>query len=308
MNKKYQNIETAKKLYSTGSNVTSHFQNIDSKTKNSPDIIEIAYELQAGEYIKLARNYPEFPKKYTSEMADIINKYIKENDAILDVGTGELTVMAHLMPKIKCNVSRVLAFDISWSRLQKGLKFAAEKMGESYKKLEVFVADMFEIPISSHTVEVLISNHALEPNGGREIEILTELFRVTSKYCILFEPCYEINSDEGKKRMDKMGYIKNLEKFISDLGGNIVEKITMKTISNPLNPTVCYVIELNKRNEKIVKRSFSYCVPGTDFELKKIKNVLYSPDLYVSFPIIDTIPILKNEFSIITSAMSEFDY
>lgn len=307
MIKKYQNIETARKLYLGGENVTSHFQNTEGEMKNSPEVIEIAYELQAGSYIKFVKENPEYSRKYTDEMAEILNRYIQNNDKVLDIGTGELTTLSQLVPKIKSNLSKILAFDISWSRLKKGLEYASVEMGDSYNKLEVFVADMFEIPLASRSVEVVISSHALEPNGGREKEILKEIFRVSSEYCILFEPCYEINSVEGQKRMDKMGYVKNLEKHISDLGGVLIEKIAMNTVANPLNPTAGYIIKLNKNVTPTSKNKFSYSIPGTDIELKKIKNVMFSPYLGVSFPFIDSIPVLKNEFSIITTAMSEVE-
>ena len=41
--------------------------------------------------------------------------------------------------------------------------------------------------------------------------LLRELFRVTKKKLVLFEPSYELNSEEGKVRMDRLGYIKDIE-------------------------------------------------------------------------------------------------
>jgi ubiquinone/menaquinone biosynthesis C-methylase UbiE len=303
--KKYQNIELAKKLYLNGTNVTAHFHNSESEMKNSPEVIEIVYDLQAGSYIKTVKENLVYSNSYAVEMAEIINLYMKENDNLLDVGTGELTALSLLIPKLKYSLSRILAFDISWSRLKKGLSYASTEMGQSFEKLEVFVADMFEIPFVSNSIDILISSHALEPNGGREKEILSELFRVTKNYCILFEPCYEDNSPEGQKRMDRLGYIKNLEKYVRELDGELVDKITLKNIANPLNPTTCYVIAPNKNRMNSDERRFGYSVPGTDLELSMVKNVMFSPALGISFPLIDTIPILKNEYSIITSAMDE---
>jgi serine/threonine protein kinase len=68
----------------------------------------------------------------------------------------------------------------------------------------------------------------LEPNGGKLKELLMELFRVTADKLILFEPCYEINTQEGKDRMDKLGYIKNIEGVVGELGGKVIDKIVVK--------------------------------------------------------------------------------
>ena len=71
-------------------------------------------------------------------------------------------------------------------------------------------------------MNVTTSSHALEPNGGRLKQLMAELFRVTIDKLVLFEPCYEINTDAGKERMDRLGYIKNLDGVIAELGGKII--------------------------------------------------------------------------------------
>ena len=49
---------------------------------------------------------------------------------------------------------------------------------------------MEQIGLKSNSVDIIYTNHSLEPNGGREEVILKELLRVTNKYLILFEPIY----------------------------------------------------------------------------------------------------------------------
>lgn len=60
-----------------------------------------------------------------------------------------------------------------------------------FKKINLFVADMFKMPIADDAVDVVYTVHSMEPNGGREEELLDELYRITGKYLILVEPDYE---------------------------------------------------------------------------------------------------------------------
>ena len=89
-------------------------------------------------------------------------------------------------------------------------------------------ADIKSIPLKSNSIDVIISNHALEPNGKYLSDLIKELFRVVKKKLILFEPSYELNSLKGKKRMDKLGYIKNIKSTVKNLGGSLVEIIPIK--------------------------------------------------------------------------------
>jgi hypothetical protein len=115
-------------------------------------------------------------------------------------------------------------------------------MGSAYEILSAFVAEISEIALRDKSVDVTTSNHSLEPNGRQLRQLLRELFRVTIEKVILFEPCYEINSEEGKKRMLEMGYVTNIGGIAEGLGGKIIETLPIKNVKNPLNPTVCYVI------------------------------------------------------------------
>ena len=168
-----------------------------------------------------------------------------------------------------------------------------------------FVSDIQKIPLPSKSVEILTTRHALEPNGGKLKECLKELFRVTSKYLILFEPHYEIASDEGKKRMDSHGYIKNIENTIKSIGGNLISITPTKTNYSELNPISCFVVEPpNIDKSTIIKeklRNNYFTVPGTDYKLIEEGNFLYSPDTGYIFPVFNSIPVLKEKSSFIAT-------
>ena len=169
--------------------------------------------------------------------------------------------------------------------------------------LEIFVADIKEIPLHGKCIDVVTSSHALEPNGRNLVLLLKDLFRITKRKLILFEPSYELNSKEGKDRMDSLGYIKNIEAEVEKLGGKVTDIIPICEVSNPLNPTACYVIE-PPTVKSVTLDSPVYCVPGTDFKIENNGSFLLSKDTGLLFPILDGIPILRTNSAIL--AMAKF--
>jgi len=182
-------------------------------------------------------------------------------------------------------------------------------MGSAYEVLSAFVAEISEIPLRDKSVDVTTSNHSLEPNGR---QLLSELFRFTIEKVILFEPCYEINSEEGKKRMLEMGYVTNIDGIAEELGGKVLEKIPLKNVSNPLNPTVCYVISPPSksdfdadRNNAAEQKNFTdvFSVPGTNFRLDFQDGFYFSSYVGVCFPVLKGIPILRSSASILANSL-----
>jgi SAM-dependent methyltransferase len=286
-------------------------ENLRSQKKlnyNTSEIIETAYDLQAGSYIRYAIKNHNCVNFYTSHIAKILDNYISSKKSILDIGTGELTTLSFVIKKLINKPKIIYAFDISWSRIFKGLYFAEKNMGNDFLNLKPFVGDIKEMPLLSKSVDITISNHALEPNGKNLHQLMLELFRVTAEKLILFEPCYEINSEKGKKRMDKLGYIKNLDKTIKKLKGKILEKIIIKNPSNSLNPTVCFVVSppktINVAKYKNLNKKNIFTVPGTDFNITKIDNFYHSNATGLCFPILKSIPILKSNNAILASCLS----
>jgi histidinol-phosphate/aromatic aminotransferase/cobyric acid decarboxylase-like protein len=108
--------------------------------------------------------------------------------------------------------------------------------------VSTFRAELAAIPLSDNSVDVVTTNHAIEPNGGREVEILFELLRIAKRKIVLFEPCYEIATDEGKARMRQHGYVRDLRGHLEELGAKVESLTPLKTVHNPLNPTACIVV------------------------------------------------------------------
>lgn len=297
----FLNIQEAKRVYRQGKNVTQYLRDKFNESENTSEIIEIAYDLQAGSYIEnITADYHK-AEAYANELGGILRQHLQDSDTLLDVGTGELTTLSLVLNNIDIKLSNVMAFDISWSRLTKGMRFYNQNNEKTDVSVEIFVADIKEIPLHEKCVDVVISNHALEPNGGNLDLLLKELFRIAKRKLVLFEPAYELNSALGKERMDSLGYVKNIKGEVEKLGGAVKDIIPIQNVANPLNPTACYVIEPPIRT-CVPPNKPVYCVPGTNFKLTSDGLFLSSEDTGLIFPILDDIPILRSASAILATA------
>jgi SAM-dependent methyltransferase len=295
-------IVEAKEIYKNGENITQYLKNKFNEKENTSEIIEIAYDLQAGSYIKgIQRNRHE-AEAYAHELGGILKQHIHSGDTLLNIGTGELTTLTLVLNSMDVDLVKVLAFDISWSRLKKGIQFHIDNNVKKDIDVKVFVADIKEIPLHEKCIDVVTSSHALEPNGKNLPALLKELFRITKRKLVLFEPSYELNSKAGKERMDSLGYIKGIEGEVTRLGGIVTEIIPINNAGNPLNPTHCFIIEPPISNSVIAPDKPFFCVPGTNFWLERDCSFLISKDTGLLFPVLEEIPILRLKSSILATA------
>ena len=283
----YGNLQSAKAAFKRGENVTSYLKEQFDKDVNTPEIIEIAYDLQAGSYVDLTRKNRNQWQDYTKEIAAILGCYIENGNNILDVGTGEMTTLSGVANHCYSGSSNYYACDISWSRLQKGLKFVNEELRKDiFERLLPFVANLFNLPFADKSIDIIWTSHSLEPNGGREKEALTELLRVARKKIILFEPYYEQNSPEGKERMEKLGYIKGIPRVIEELGAICEEIIPISNVHNPLNPTYAFVVQ--PYNTQANNGGLWAC-PSTQLPMYRRIDCFWSEFSMLAYPIIPDI-------------------
>ena len=303
---KYKNIITLRKIYKEGGNIIDFLKKKSKNKSNTSEMIELAYDLQAGSYIKQVEKDICKKKVFIDEISKIISQYTCDGQTLLDVGTGELTVLSLMLKKIRTKFKKIYAFDISWSRLYLGIKYANKLLGKKSNKIAVFVADLKQIPIKSKSIDVIVSNHALEPNGGDLKIILRELFRICKKKLILIEPAYELNTAKGKLRMKKSGYIRGLKRNIEMQGGKVIKIIPIINTRNSLNKTACYVIKPPSRIGLNLKKQTSktfYTEPGSDLILKKKNNYWYSKCTGTAYVELEGIPILRQEYGILATAI-----
>ena len=298
-------VSEAKSVYQKGENVTQFLRTKLGSENNTSEIIEIAYDLQAGSYIENLKSDPVRQERYATDLSGILNEHLTPGDSLLDVGTGEITTLTLVLNKLVVELAEIFAFDISWSRLSVGMGFHRENRKIKFP-LKTFVADMKEIPLHDKCVDVVTSSHALEPNRADLEILLLELFRITKKKLVLFEPSYELNSEEGKARMDRLGYVRDIEGVVSKLGGKVLDITRVFDRNIPLNPTACYIIEPPIQNTKHFE-TVTFCVPGTNFKLEADGQYLFSKDTGLLFPIIDGIAVLKNISAILATAKCQID-
>jgi len=299
----YLDLQKIKKMYAKGKNITEFLRKEFKEKDNTIKIIEITYDLQSGSYIEHTNLNRQREELYANELAGLLEPHLSQGSSLLDVGTGELTTLSLLLNQINIPLSEVFAFDTSWSRLYEGIRFYDKNCTNNKLKLRPFVANIHNIPLPSKSVDVTTSSHALEPNGNNLNNLLNELFRVTKRKCVCFEPSYELNSNKGRSRMDKLGYIKNIEGIARKLGGHVLDVKLIKNTGNPLNPTACFVIEPPKNCNFSKQKKITFTVPGTDMPLVKDDNFFTSSDTGLVFPVLKNIPILKSELGILATTL-----
>lgn len=292
--KKFKQLQRIKELYSKGENIIQYLKSIGGNERNTIEDILISYDFQAGSYVEGFSKNREYNYKYCKALSLIINK-IDNVDSIIEIGVGEATTLATLLENLDNKPSKILGLDISWSRL----KFAKELLADfNFKNVNLFTANLFEIPLLDNSIDVVYTSHSIEPNGGKEEEALKELYRITNKYLILLEPAYEFANDEGKARMEKNGYIKGLHATALKLGYKVVEHRLYDYSSNPLNPTGLIIIEKNTDRPNTPE----LVCPISHTELVKVnESLLYSKESFLAFPIVDDIPCLLKENSILAA-------
>jgi len=271
-------------VYKEGGNIMRYLKTITNQDTNSKEAIAISYDLQAGSYIKKAKEDSSYIDEYTTKISEIINK-LGYYDTLMEAGVGEATTLCNVFTKLSDKPKRTYGFDISWSRIKCAKKYAEEL---SVNGLFLFIGDMFSMPINDNSIDIVYTAHSIDANGGNEVECIKELYRVAKKYLILIEQSYEFASDEGKQRMKALGYATDIYNTVLALGYNIIEYRLLGVSSNPLNPTGIIIIEKNEERQE----TYELACPITLTQLTKERGAYFSKDSLLVYPIIDDIPCL----------------
>lgn len=295
---KMLNLDAIRAAYDRGENITELLRDKDA-SYNSIEVIELAYDLQAGTYVSgLLKDKSVFEKR-AGEIGEILASHVSSLDTFLDCGAGELTTLSGVSHYLPENI-KIFVFDLSISRLNAGLRFASRAMRyDLFNGLVSFSASMDNVPLHDNSIDVVFTNHAIEPNHGRELPILKELLRVSRKKMLLFEPSFEDNSEEGQSRMKKLGYVRDLPKWIDMAGGELVDKFPLSCVTNKLNPTFCYVVEKKDVSSSFELSEVSFRCPLSNAELKDRGSYLWSKEGAHAYPKINNISLLRSKDAIL---------
>jgi len=283
-------INMVEDTYLQGGNIMQFLSSVNQGGENSREAILLSYDYQAGTYVAAYKKNPAPLERYTKQISDEIGK-LGEFTNILEAGVGEATTFNRITSNLNIAPKNSYGFDISWSRIKTGNDFLQEC---SFVDSNLFVADLFDIPLSDNSMDIVYTSHSIEPNGGNEKPILEELYRVTSKYLLLFEPDYEFASDDAKRRMESHGYIKNLYATAKELGYKVIKRELLPFSTNPLNPTSVIIIE----KQSISKPKNIFRCPVSKTELINAGEIYFSEESHLMYPVIKNIPCLLKSYAV----------
>ena len=303
----YIDLSEVRRLYRGGTNIIDHLRRQLGAQFNTEQLVETSYDMQAWSYVRIAEDNPDRIDPYRSELAQLLDQFIQPGDTVADVGTGEMTTLAHVARQGYTKVSNAYALDISLSRLVVGKRYLRSQLDTALaEKIQPVVSSLFRLPFAANSVDVVWTSHALEPNGSREQEAIAELARVSRRHIVLFEPSYERNTDEGRQRMDRLGYIKDLPGAVGRIPGLTLEKVLrVEATENQLNPTFAYIL---RKDTAVHSQGSGLRCPLSHGSLEFKDGYLYSRNSLLAYPVIEGIPVLRVEKGICASILDSDDF
>lgn len=287
--------------YLRGENITSLLRTLDASDRNSEATIETAYDLQAGSYVA-ALSDPAIKAHKAAYGAAIAHELLQltEPTSLLEAGVGEGTTLSFVLKGLELPDLHAHGFDLSWSRIATCRDWlASQAVGEP----TLAVASLLHLPYASDAFDIVYTAHTIEPNGGNEAAVLSELYRVTSRYLVLLEPGYELASDEARARMERLGYCRDLPGVAASLGMKVTRHELFAHSVNPLNPTAITIIE---KRPAAPPATPAFACPNFGDPLFAIGGALFSPDSLRAYPTLGGIPCLRQQDAVIASAFARF--
>lgn len=298
---KYKILNRIKEIYEDGENIFQFLKKLDNSNENTKEDILISYDIQAGLYTDRADINRETRDAYCQNLANVLSSLGTFN-SLLEIGVGEASTLGNLLLVLESIPKNIYGIDISWSRIKYANTFINELNLSFSENIKLATGDLFNAPFADNSIDVVYTSHSIEPNGGKEEAALESLYRIARKYIVLLEPAYELANNEAKDRMKKNGYVTNLYKTAIDLGYDVVRYELFIPTFNPLNPTGLLII---RKEESESFNSAQFVCPITHSLLSKMKSAYYSEDALLAYPILDEIPCLIPENSIVASHFSD---
>ena len=290
----------ASRVYAAGGNVSRHFKDRGLSREEQIAIIEFAYDLQSGSYTAALRGdqgVRDQKRAWGGVVAERLARYGARS--LVEAGVGEATTLKSIVEQVPAD-AEAAGFDLCVSRLV----YAREVLAETGRPVRLFTGDLSSIPLVDNAYDALLTNHSIEPNGGRERQILAEMLRATRRLLVLVEPDYERGSAGQRQRMDELGYIKNLPAHIEALGAKVLEYTPWQLNPNPLNAASLIVAEKPRAANWNEPVGLALASPYSKGALVDRGGFLFSESDNLAFPMIDGFPCLLPANAIVASHLN----
>ena len=291
-----------RRVYALGENAMAHARDVlksyGVSGRNHRLATLIAYDLQAGTYVQMARADLEEKKRWCRGIADLIEPLLPKGGSLLEVGVGEATTLAGVLAELS-GVRQAYGFDISWSRIN----VANDWLREQSQVAELFVGDLLNIPLADNSIDVVYSSHSLEPNGGREEEAIAECLRVARKAVVLIEPLYELASQEAQTRMRHHGYVRGLRETAERLGAEVIAWRLLDYVPAPLNPSGVLALRKTLANTDLDSHpdNMIWQCPLTKARLIPHRQAFAAVDHGIVYPVFQGVPLLRASHALVAS-------
>lgn len=293
-------VASLKAAYLRGENIMALLAGSEARA-NDFAAIQTSYDLQAGSYTASFKS----PKgaRFKAAFAEALIPHLEGFGTILDAGVGEATTLAPTLERLGEAV-RAFGFDASVSRLL----WARKNLVSATDNPRLFVADTSEIPLRDASVDLVLSVHSIEPNGGKEPALLAELLRVAGSRLVLIEPSTAYASEAQLARMRRLGYCMNLPETLVELGANITLHERWPVNANPDNEAEIIVVDVAPLRAPAGRRSGvtagpELVAPASLVDLTPVDAGLYSVHDGLYFPIVGGFPVLTRAQAVVATQL-----
>ena len=295
-------LRALRKAFQNQQNISEMLRHQQNRIENDAEIIEIAYDVQAGSYVSLQAT-PErqrFQAAYAGALVSVIDA-LGPCRSLFEGGVGEATTLAPVLRGWGGELPTAAGIDLCWSRIRWAKRWLHQNGAAS-----VFLASaaLDRLPFPDNAFDIVYTSHSLEPNRGREQLLIRELHRIAARYVVLLEPSYELATAEGRQRMDRHGYVRDIPGHAKRLGLRVIEHSRFPFTHRESNPTAITVIEKDRR--AMATDSRPVC-PACHSQLQPTDGFLFCAEgCGRAYPVLHGIPCLRVEKGIIASQLFDF--
>jgi len=160
--------------------------------------------LKSKHFNKVFAKKDSYPDRENNKLIDVLKNY--KFNSLLEIGCGNGRNL-DLIRK-KTDIKDLKGIDIS----DVGVKYARER------GLDVVVGSANNLPYSDKSFDIVLTYHSLEQMKYIIDDVVKEINRVSKKYVISFEPCFELQNIFGKFHNFMQDYVKGLPYIFEKYG------------------------------------------------------------------------------------------